>query len=110
MLINFMDLVTATKLASMRSMSPARIEKFKFFMNRYLEELLLLYPGISISPSQHLSLHFVELLESFGPTPGWRCWAFERANRRLQDINTNMKFGAFLSAPSSRPRSCHVIR
>ncbi|KAK0207180.1 hypothetical protein IW262DRAFT_669213 [Armillaria fumosa] len=62
-------------------------------MRAYLQKLLELYPGSGISPYQHLSLHFGELLRSFGPNHAWRCWAFERYNGIIQKINTNNIFG-----------------
>lgn len=95
MLTNFMDLVTAVRLATMRSMTPDRIVQYQFHMTRYLTELLELYPDVGLSPNQHSSLHYPELLERFGPTHAWRCWAIERMNFKLQEIPTNMKFGAY---------------
>jgi hypothetical protein len=99
MLTNFMDLVTAVKLATMRSMTPDRIAQYQFHMTRYLTELLELYPDVGLSPNQHSSLHYPELFERFGPTHAWRCWAIERMNFKLQEVPTNMKFGTHLCSP-----------
>lgn len=93
MLANFMDLVAATKLATMRTMTTSRIDLFIFHMKRYLDEYLELYESAVMYPGQHMSLHFQELLTRFGPTHGWRCWAFERMNYKLQRVPTNKKFG-----------------
>ncbi|KII91440.1 hypothetical protein PLICRDRAFT_105296 [Plicaturopsis crispa FD-325 SS-3] len=93
MLVNFMDLVTAVKLGSMRTTTPDRIAEYKTHMLRYLKTLLELYQGTTISPGQHLSIHMATLMERFGPTHAWRCWAFERYNYLLQRIPTNMKHG-----------------
>ena len=93
MLDNFMHLVTAVKLASMRCMTPERIAQYTFHMHQYLTTLLDLYPGATIAPYQHLALHFQTFLQRFGPTQGWHCFAFERYNYLLQKIPTNMKFG-----------------
>jgi hypothetical protein len=46
MLKNFMDLVTATKLATMRTMYTSRIDDFNFYMKRYLDNVLILYPAV----------------------------------------------------------------
>jgi hypothetical protein len=93
MLCNYLDLVAAVKLATMRTMCEERISQYEFYMKRYLRNLLALYPDIGLSPSQHLSLHYPDLLRGFGPTHAWRCWIFERMNYKLQEIPTNLKFG-----------------
>lgn len=93
MLDNFMHLVTAIKLANMRKMTTARILRYEFHIHQYLTTLLDLYPGTTISPYQHLSLHYGALLRRFGPTHAWRCFPFERYNYLLQKIPTNSKFG-----------------
>jgi hypothetical protein len=93
MLRNYMDLVTAVKVASMRTMTPARIASYNLHMDRYLKNILELYQHINLTPNHHLSGHFGELLQRFGPTHAWRCWIFERINYTLQQIPTNKKFG-----------------
>lgn len=93
MLENFIDLVTATKLAAMRTMSEERILLFQSHMLRYLRGLLDLYPGTTLSPNQHLSVHLTQLFRRWGPTHAWRCFAFERYNFKLQRIPTNMRLG-----------------
>lgn len=93
MLKNFMHLVTAIRLASMRSMTAERIDEYQRHMHRYLVTLLDLFPGTSITPYQHMSLHFGDMLRRFGPTHGWRCFPFERYNYLLQQIPTNNKLG-----------------
>ncbi|KAG1885889.1 uncharacterized protein F5891DRAFT_1232191 [Suillus fuscotomentosus] len=92
MLDNYMDLVTAVKVASMRTMTPARIASYNLHMDRYLKNVLELYPQINLTLNHHLSAHFGELLQRFGPTHAWRCWIFERINYMLQQIPTNKKF------------------
>jgi hypothetical protein len=93
MLENFMHLVAAIKLATMRKMTPARIQQYKSHISQYLSSLLDLYPHTSITPYQHLSLHFGDHLERFGPNQAWRCFPFERYNFLMQQIPTNDKFG-----------------
>ncbi|TDL15157.1 hypothetical protein BD410DRAFT_855780 [Rickenella mellea] len=99
LLQNFMDLVTAAKLGTMRSMTQARIDGFVLHLHRYLENMLELFPHIGVTPNQHLSFHVALLLHRFGPSHAWRCWSFERWNHVLQNINTNMKFGKMLPFP-----------
>lgn len=92
-LTNFLDLVTAVKIATAKTQTEKSIQEYEVKMRAYLQKLLELYPGSGISPYQHLSLHFGELLRLFGPNHAWRCWAFERYNGIIQKISTNNIFG-----------------
>ncbi|KAJ2912344.1 hypothetical protein MD484_g8074, partial [Candolleomyces efflorescens] len=90
---NFMHLISAVKLATMYSMSESRIQKYEHHMRQYITTLLNLYPGTSLTPYQHLALHFGRQLRMFGPVHAWRCFAFERFNYVLQNFPTNGRFG-----------------
>ena len=96
MLVNFMDLVTACKLAMMRKMTPNRIELFQQHMHRYLETMKELYVYSGLTPNHHLSLHLPKLFENFGPPHAWNCFIFERCLRWLKFIKTSNKFGEHL--------------
>lgn len=96
MLENFMDLVTAVKLATMRKMTMQRIAQYETYMRRYLEKLIVLYPGANFGPYQHMSMHFGDQLHRFGPTHSWRCYPFERYNYLLQKIQTNNIWGVLM--------------
>ena len=93
MLVNFLDLVAAVKIAHMRVMTPERIAQYEFYIHRYLKTLLDLYPGTSMAPYQHRCLHLGSMLRQFGPVHAWRTFPFERFNYLLQQTKTNMKFG-----------------
>lgn len=95
MLDNFMDLVTACKLAMMRKMTPDRINQFQKHMHRYLETTKKLYVYTALTPNHHLSLHLPQLFENFGPPHAWMCFVFERCLRWLKFIKTSNKFGKF---------------
>lgn len=95
LLENFMDLVTAVKLATYRTVTAERLAQYREHMLRYLETLLILFPGTTLSPYQHMSLHLPEVLERLGPAQAIWCFAFERANFILQQINTNNKIGGY---------------
>ena len=97
MLSNFMDLITAVKLASMRTTSAIRIQSYEFYMQRYLSQLLVLYPGATITPNHHLSLHLPEILDRFGPSHVFRAFVFERGNLILQQTPTNNKMGQLIT-------------
>ncbi|KAF9006287.1 hypothetical protein BDZ89DRAFT_966080, partial [Hymenopellis radicata] len=93
MLQNFLHLVSAVKLATTAKVTPASIEEYEFEMHTYLTGLLELYPGSQIESYQHMAMHFGDLLRRWGPVHSWRCFAFERYNGVLQQINVNKKFG-----------------
>jgi len=90
---NFCDLVSATKIASKRSITAVNVEEFGNSMLRYLHGLNKLFPMYQLIPYHHISLHLSELLFRFGPTTAWRCWVFERYNHMIQKIETNGRFG-----------------
>ncbi|KAJ3571368.1 hypothetical protein NP233_g3797 [Leucocoprinus birnbaumii] len=89
MLQNFLHLVNAIKIGSMRTTSLKHSQDYEFHMKKYLETLLELYPGATLSPYQHMALHVGQQLRRFGPTHAWRCFAFERYNHLFQNIDTN---------------------
>ncbi len=93
MLVNFMDLVTACKLAMMRKTTPKRVEEFQRHMRRYLKTMKVLYVYSALTPNHHLSLHLPRLFENFGPPHAWACFVFERCLRWLKFIKTSNKFG-----------------
>lgn len=96
MLVNFMELVTACKLAMMRKTTPTRISQFQEHMRRYLETTKELYIDCALTPNHHLSLHLPRLFENFGPPHAWSCFVFERCIRWLKFIKTSNKLGKFL--------------
>ncbi|PPQ81707.1 hypothetical protein CVT24_003288, partial [Panaeolus cyanescens] len=91
MFVNFMHLVSAVRLGTMRSMNPERIKAYIYHMQSYLTTLRALYPWTGITPYQHLSLHLPDMLARFGPSIAWSCWAniqFTHPNRlyRIGDL------------------------
>ncbi|GBE89668.1 hypothetical protein SCP_1603320 [Sparassis crispa] len=93
LLENFMDPVTAMKLSTMRATSPERIGQYQIHYLRYLRELLVLFPDVSLTPYHHLAVHLVDQLCTFGPTHSVWTFVFERVNHVLQQINKNNKLG-----------------
>ncbi|KZS99481.1 uncharacterized protein LAESUDRAFT_621871, partial [Laetiporus sulphureus 93-53] len=71
---NFMDLVTAVKLASMRITTPERRNKCREYTHHYLTTLLELFPGTTIRANQHLLLHLPDILRNLGPAPSIWCF------------------------------------
>ncbi|KAJ3509285.1 hypothetical protein NLJ89_g5302 [Agrocybe chaxingu] len=102
MLNNFLHLVTAVKLGSMRCMTEDRIWQYTEHIFVYLDTLHDLFKGTTLTPYQHLALHIPSRLRGFSPTHAWRCFTFERYNFVLQHIPTNMKFGELESTMFKR--------
>lgn len=94
MLGNFMNMVTAVKIAHQRSTTVEDGVLYHSHMRKYLEEVLALYPGHDLAPNHHISLHLDDILGFFGPIQAWRCFPFERLNGILQNIPNNMKLSA----------------
>lgn len=99
MLENFMHLIDAVNLATAKTITAESIALYETAMQTYLRGLLKLYPATTITPYQHMSLHFGTLLRRWGPCHAWRCFAFERYNGMLQQLNTSNKFGLCFLPP-----------
>ncbi|KAA1479470.1 hypothetical protein DENSPDRAFT_758942, partial [Dentipellis sp. KUC8613] len=93
MLANFIDLVVAVEVATMRTISEEHIQLYDKLMLKYLKSMKELYKDAKVLPNHHLALHLREFLQSFGSVHAWRAFAFERYNYILQHENTNQKFG-----------------
>ncbi len=97
MLENFLHLVSAVKYACLRVVNGESINAYESHMYTYLRTLFELYPGTELVPNQHMALHFGDHLRRFGPTHSWRCFAFERYNFLLQQVETNNIPSSYLS-------------
>lgn len=93
MLENYMHLITALQIASMRSISDEDIDLYTFHYKSYLEGYVKLYKEASVHPNNHLCLHLAIFLHLYGPVHSWRAWVFERYNYLLQHVSTNSRFG-----------------
>ncbi|KAI9057531.1 hypothetical protein FKP32DRAFT_1583597 [Trametes sanguinea] len=91
LLENFVHLVSAVDLATRRSMSPERAEKFDEHISQYLAGLQELFDWHHFVPNHHISLHILECLLNFGPVHAWWAFPFERFNGLLQNLNTSSK-------------------
>ncbi|KAI6154434.1 hypothetical protein EDD17DRAFT_1764866 [Pisolithus thermaeus] len=93
MLNNYMHLVTAVYIASLRSTSEELAGHYMYHFKSYLSGILELYKEAKVQPVHHACLHFERLLVGLGPVHSWRTWAFEHFNYMLQRTKTNMCFG-----------------
>ncbi len=96
MLDNYMDLVGVVEIGGMMRCSEAHIKRYEQLVLRYLGALKKLYKEGSITPNHHIAYHIGEFMRKFGPVHSWRAFAFERFNYLLQNLSTNMHFGASL--------------
>ena len=99
MLANFMDLVTAVRIASMRVTNDEYIALYEQHIFSYVRGVLKLYKDADIKPNHHLSLHLGRFLRTLGPVHAYRTFAFERINYMMQRMNTNGKHGILVSIP-----------
>ena len=99
MLANFMDLVTAVRIASMRVTNDEYIALYDQHIFSYVRGVLELYKDADIKPNHHLSLHLGRFLRTLGPVHAYRTFAFERINYMMQRMNTNGKHGILVSIP-----------
>lgn len=96
MLDNYMDLVGVVEIGGMMRCFEAHIKRYEQLVLRYLGALKKLYKEGSITPNHHIAYHIGEFMRKFGPVHSWRAFAFERFNYLLQNLSTNMHFGASL--------------
>ncbi|KAI5821817.1 hypothetical protein K523DRAFT_257841, partial [Schizophyllum commune Tattone D] len=90
---NYMHLVKAIRLAIAPRTPEDSILEYSDEIGQYLNALLELFPGTSITPYQHMAAHLPLFLRAHGPTHSWRCWIVERMNFVLQSVHTNHRFG-----------------
>ncbi|KZV71760.1 hypothetical protein PENSPDRAFT_577127, partial [Peniophora sp. CONT] len=93
MLHNYMDMTTGLTVGAHRSTDDDRTALQRHAMISYLSGVGRLFPGVAISPAQHFACHFSDIMSFMGPTHAWRCYAPERWNGLLQDVNTNHHAG-----------------
>lgn len=110
MLINYMHLITALHIGSMRNTSKTLIESYTYHYKEYLRGYVKLYKEAKIQPNNHLCLHLGLFLRLFGPVHSWRAWVFERFNYLLQNIKTNSKFGIMCCLIQALRYSDHISR
>jgi hypothetical protein len=96
LLANFMDLVTAVRIANMRVSSPNQVTAYNKAILRYLAGVQTLYPDFNLKPSHHVAIHIGDILSLFGPVHSHSAPFFERYINFLHRVNTNLKFGMYV--------------
>lgn len=101
MLDNYLHLIAAIQIASLRSTSSDHIAAYEFHYREYLEGFKQLYKEVPLNPSNHFAQHYGEVLSNFGSAHPIRAWAGERLNKLLRMAPKNGKPGVFCSTVHS---------
>lgn len=93
---NLADLVKASLMAHNHVTSREHAQSYRLHLSRFYKNAPKLYPKFAMTPKNHVSLHFGQILCEFGPSHAYKTPAFERINYALQSTNTNKKAGESL--------------
>ena len=96
LLENFMDLVTAVRLANMWLSSPDQPDAYDEHIFRYVQALPSLFPHRSLRPVHHAALHIGDGLQRFGPVHSHTASHYERHIAFLHRITINNKVGEYM--------------
>jgi hypothetical protein len=88
-----MLLATALRWATSHRTSAKHAEEYTKNMRAYIESIRELFPNRDLRPNHRSALFVGDMLLRFGPVHGWWCFASERVNGLLQQVNTNSKLG-----------------
>ena len=102
MLNNYLHLIAAVQIASLRSTSSSHITAYEFHYQAYLEGFMQLYKEVPLSPSNHLAQHYGEVMSGFGSSHSIRAWAGERLNKLLRMALKNGKPGVWRGTVRNR--------
>ncbi|KAJ3720472.1 hypothetical protein C8R42DRAFT_582930, partial [Lentinula raphanica] len=93
LLQNFLDLVHAMRLLNLRETSSDSRDEYRSLILKYLRQVLVLFPDVTLKPNHHYAIHIVEDLEWMGPVQARNTPIFERTNHILQEVNSNNHSG-----------------
>ncbi|KAJ3544294.1 hypothetical protein NMY22_g2823 [Coprinellus aureogranulatus] len=93
LLDNFMHLVSAVRIATMRTSSKEQVSAYNHHIFKYTHGTLELYPDYNILPSHHGALHIGDVLTRFGPKHSHDSPYYERFINFFHHMNTNNKSG-----------------
>ena len=91
LLENFMELVSAVRIANMRVSSQEQVSAYNQHIMRYVEGIQQLFPHENLRPTHHAALHIGDQLQHFGPVHSHSSPFYERHISFLHRINTNNK-------------------
>lgn len=90
-----LSLISAVIIASSRTTSQEKADRYLYYMQNYLTGLRELFPQYKFLPNQHMALHLAEYLRLYGPVHSWWTFPFERLIGMLQRIPNNFQNGKF---------------
>lgn len=93
LLDNFMDLITAVRIATMQSSSAQHVEAYTNHILKYTKGALELFPDYNVLPSHHAALHIGTMLARFGPKHAHDSPHYERYINFFHHMNTNNHIG-----------------
>lgn len=88
-----MLLATALRWVTSYRTSAKHADEYIKNMRAYIESIRELFPNRDLLPNHRTALFVGDMLLRFGPVHGWWCFAPERINGILQQVNTNSKPG-----------------
>jgi len=88
-----LNLASAIRAATSRTMSQESISLFNHHIHDYLAGIKTLFSDRPWVPNYHAALHLPQFLRSLGPPQGWWTFPFERMIKLLQNIRTNQQPG-----------------
>jgi len=88
-----MALVSAVRLACMRTMTEARRTTYQEYIVSWLQNLQRLHPDVEPRTNFHMAVHIYDFLCLFGPVRSWWCFPFEHLIGHLQRLLHNHKHG-----------------
>ncbi|KAI0027356.1 hypothetical protein K488DRAFT_90960 [Vararia minispora EC-137] len=112
MLDNYMDMVRAIEIASLKITSPELAAGYTESILRYLRDFKTLFRDAMVKPVHHLALHYGDVLLDYGPTPGHQAQPYERYIHSFHQVPTNLKFGELestLMRASGRSANLHAL-
>ncbi len=95
LLDNFMELITAIKLASLCDTNESSISLYHKHLAKYLHSLPKLFPDVALVPNHHQALHLSKFLKDFGPAHSQSAWPFESVIGNIQDTPSNWHLGMY---------------
>ncbi|VDB92147.1 unnamed protein product [Peniophora sp. CBMAI 1063] len=88
-----MKLVDIILLVFRKTISLADVDSYEMLMREYLIDKKRLYKDVTIKPSDHVAMHYGDVLRNFGPTRSHDGSFYERFIRRLHSFKINLKPG-----------------
>ncbi|CAH1115891.1 unnamed protein product [Psylliodes chrysocephalus] len=87
----YLDLLEITEILSGSEISLSDIQCLEMVTSKYLNNLLHLYPHVTLKPKHHFLLHYPEILRKTGPVSKISSVRFEAKHRELKKIANSVQ-------------------